>query len=342
MTTTLILEGTTAHRHHRERLESLAKEAVNNVSIASAYVTDYSILKLCGHCERRLLTSLNEMDIAAGATSIESLRCLLENGVVVRFLPSYPRFHAKTYIFGSSIAIVTSANLTTNALASNIEVGSQVTGKEAEELLEWFNRLWEKAAELTLEQLEKIHVKIQKIRREYVKFKRKVKQSLELPFESFDAVPQTDSVTELLVTAERYFVINTNRRYDKKTLTGGFLLEERMKEMEFAAAWEKFKSPAHMAQVEQGDAIFAYAKGVGIIGIGTAKSKYETRDLDARDRLRPPDDKNKIEWRVPTKWLVWRDAAEAYRFKAQNASFWRVTGADKDNLRNRIASHFLQ
>lgn len=282
------------------------------------------------------------MDIASGATSIESLRWLLENGVVIRFLPSSPRLHAKTYIFGSSIAIVTSANLTRKALESNIEVGSQVTGKEAEELLGWFNRLWESATELTLEQLEKISGNIQKIRREYVKFKQKAKQSLELPVEPANAVLQTDSVTKLLETAERYFVVNTNRRYDKKTLTGGFLLEERMKEMEFAAAWEKFKSPAHMAQVEQGDAILAYAKGVGIIGIGIAKSRYETRDLDAPDRLRPPDDKNKIEWRVPTKWLFWGDAAEAYRFKAQNASFWRVTGADKDKLRNKIASHFLQ
>src|SRR5271165_6596311 len=76
----------------------------------------------------RLLTSLVRMDIVSGATSLACLRSLIKAGVECSCLSRGPRLHAKVYIFGDQSAIVTSANLTTNALDRNIEVGVHVTG----------------------------------------------------------------------------------------------------------------------------------------------------------------------------------------------------------------------
>jgi hypothetical protein len=342
MTQTLILEDGTNKRRHRQRLNTLATSSSNTVSVASAYVTDRDFFNLCKHCERRLLTSLNEMDIASGATSLESLRSILESGVAVRLLPAYPRFHAKTYIFGNWIAVVTSANLTRSALESNIEVGAELSGEKAEVLLKWFNRLWESATTLTLEQLTEIAANTDKLRREYVKFKSKAKRTLKIKSKSLPKDVYTDSVSILLDSAERFFVINTNRRYDYKTSTHGFGLEEKMNELGLATAWENFKFPSHMEQVEAGDAIFAFAKGVGILGIGIATSKCEIRDSTATDRLRVFDDDNKLEWRVPTKWLVWVDAPDALPYNAPNFTFWNVTGHDYAELRHDVAEHFLK
>lgn len=342
MTQTLILEDGTNERHHRQRLAALATSSRGTICVASAYVTDRDFFNLCKNREGRLLTSLNEMDIASGATSLESLRSILESGVAVRILPAYPRFHAKTYIFGDSAAVVTSANLTRSALESNIEVGAELSGEQIEVLRNWFDALWASATALTLEQLSEIAAQTAKLRREYVEFKTKAKRSLKIKTKPLPKKAYADSVSALFDSAERFFVINTNRRYDHKTSTGGFGLEEKMNELGLATAWENFKFPGHMKQVEAGDAIFAFAKGVGIIGIGVATAGCEVRDETATDRLGKFDDHNAPEWRVPTKWLVWVDAPDAMRYNSPNFTFWNVTDNDYADLRHDVAAHFLQ
>ena len=342
MTQTLILEAGTNERQHRQRLGVLSASTDGKIRVASAYVTDRDFFNLCENRERRLLTSLNGMDIASGATSVESLRSILESGVAVRILPTYPRFHAKAYMFGDCAAVVTSANLTRSALESNIEVGAELSGAQVISLCKWFDALWASASELTVEHLSNIAAQAASLRREYARLRAKAKQSIKPEARPLPKQVYTDAVSALFDGAERFFVINTNRRHDYKTSTGGFGLEEKMNERGLATAWEDFKFPSHMEQVEAGDAIFAFAKGVGIIGIGAATAGCEVRDGTATDRLPAFDDHLAREWRVPTKWLVWVDAADAMPYKSPHFTFWNVSGNDYAGLRRDVAEHFLQ
>ena len=132
-------------RLHRRRLQDLIESTQGTLRVASAYVTDRDLLTTLKNRKVCLLTSLSLMDIASGATSIDALRSLIKSGVECRCLPERPRLHAKVYIFGSSSAVVTSANLTGSAFDSNIEVGVHIRGENARQLTAWFDGFWRKA-----------------------------------------------------------------------------------------------------------------------------------------------------------------------------------------------------
>ena len=115
-----------------------------------------------------------------------------------------------------------------------------------------------------------------------------------------------------------------------------------MHSRDYAAAWETFKFPSHFQQVEPGDAIFAFAKGVGIIGSGRAKTRCEKLKPGDPDRLRPaPPDSDAHEWRVPVDWLAWCDDDDAFRYKSPNSTFWNVSEDRYSDLRKGIKKHFL-
>lgn len=122
----VIAEYDKAGRQHRVRLRDLLNKTDGLVRIASAYVTDTDLLTGLRAKNVQLLTSLSRMDIITGASSLDSLRFLIDSGVDCRCVSRRPRLHAKVYIFGGQSAIITSANLTWNALDSNIEVGVRV------------------------------------------------------------------------------------------------------------------------------------------------------------------------------------------------------------------------
>jgi hypothetical protein len=140
----LILEDGSSQRKHRKCLNSLLASTKGMLRIASAYVTDRELLTGTPDRERRLLISLLPMDVASGATSIETLGTLIKSGVNCRRLSERPRLHAKVYIFGTSSAVITSANLTGSAFDSNIEVGVEVNADQVNQLAAWFDTLWEK------------------------------------------------------------------------------------------------------------------------------------------------------------------------------------------------------
>ena len=127
---TVIAENDGGQRQHRHRLRDLLETTNGPVRIPSAYVTDTALLTSTKNRKVQLLTSLSPMDIVSGAPSLESLALLLKSGVYCRCVSGGPRLHAKVYIFGDESAVVTSANLTRNALNSNIEVGIQLTGSQ--------------------------------------------------------------------------------------------------------------------------------------------------------------------------------------------------------------------
>ena len=81
------------------------------------------------------------------------LRTLLESGAAVRGLRA---LHAKLYVFGDSVAIVTSANLTVSGLDSNPEFGLVTEDPAAiRSCLDHFEALWHRARDdLRIDQVE--------------------------------------------------------------------------------------------------------------------------------------------------------------------------------------------
>ena len=281
----LILEDGIPDRRHKARLIELMSSTTGIIRIASAYVTERQVLTSQPERDRRLLISLLPMDVASGAMSIESLCALLESGVECRVLPQRPRLHAKVYIFGSSIAVVTSANLTRSALDSNIEVGVELQGNETKTLTVWFDQLWSIASPLTVKQLADVQVQTAALRREFMKLKQIAKRKSPDLKTSKSKLVLSDSLQQLLANAPRFFVCNSDRVQGDRTPTWGFVLEEEMHNRGFATAWEDFKFPSHMEKVEPGDAIYMFAKGVGIIGIGIATGTYEKLDSGQDGRV---------------------------------------------------------
>lgn len=326
-------------RQHRLRLRRLLQSTDGPVRIASAYVTDREFLIGGGALDVRLITSLSPMDIASGATSLETLRALIESGVKCRFLPDRPRLHAKVYVFGAKSAVVTSANLTESGLDLNIEVGVEVGDENVQGLIEWYDRLWAIARPLRKTQLSELKRKAVLLRRDYVKLKKKSIQRLMLSTGRSATVTVRDELLDLFKNANRFFVCNTDRRHGKRTATGGYLLEEEMHDRGYAAAWWSFRFPDDMKEVQPGDAIFMFAKRVGIIAIGRAASPFEILEPGNPNRIDLGEYREDEEWRVPVHWMDWRDEVDAYRWTAGNWTFRNVS--DDVDLRGRVRQHFL-
>lgn len=67
-----------------------------------------------------LLTSYKLNNFHRNSSDLTALKSFIKNRIAVR---NYPRLHAKTYIFDSRQAIITSANLTLGGLRGNYECG---------------------------------------------------------------------------------------------------------------------------------------------------------------------------------------------------------------------------
>ena len=88
----------------------------------------------------QVITRYSLSDFAEGVSDIEALRLLLDAGASVRGIR---HLHAKLYIFGSSRAIITSANLTQSALHRNHEFGIVTEDPAAlKHCLAYFNEFW--------------------------------------------------------------------------------------------------------------------------------------------------------------------------------------------------------
>jgi hypothetical protein len=335
-----VLEDGSPARLHRARLDALLASTKGTIRVATAYVTDGKLLGRPDHRERRLLISLTPMDVASGATNLGVLASLITTGVRVRVLPSSPRLHAKVYAFGLSRAVVTSANLTERAFGSNIEAGIEVPIERVPLIVDWFDELWRRASTLTVGELSKLENRTRALRAQYRRLKLKAQARLRLPRRPTQETGLHHPLKELFTPSRRCFVCNTDRLDGRRTPTNGFLLEEKMHDSGFAAAWEEFKFPNHMEQVKAGDAILMFARGVGIIGIGIAKGPYKTLLPGDPKRLGAGPWLSKVtEWRIPVDWLEW-DQADAFRCSGQRATFYDVSGLKYDALRAGVLKHF--
>ena len=102
----------------------------------------------------QVITRFNLADFADGVNDIGALRLLLDSGAVVRGIRG---LHAKLYMFGTSRAIVTSANLTGAGLSTNREFGIVTEDPAAiERCLAYFESLWPLAGpDLERQQLDR-------------------------------------------------------------------------------------------------------------------------------------------------------------------------------------------
>lgn len=327
----VIAENEKSRRQHRTRLLDLLKKTDGLVRIASAYVTDTDLLAGLGTRNVHLLTSLSRMDIITGASSLDSLRLLIEDGVHCRCLTRGPRLHAKVYIFGEEWAVVTSANLTWNALDSNIEVGVQLGGSAVNELGLWFDTLWNRSIPLDPKEISRWQQDTNGLRSEYAALRKKAATKQMPRSEARPALLSPKQFDSLFDKENRFYVCNTDRRWSP-------VAEKRMRQRGYAAAWEDFRHPSHMQGVEPGNAIFMYAKGVGILGIGQARSSHEVLQPGNPDRLRKG---STPEWRIPVNWLAWEDDdGDAFLWKSPNVTFFEVSDDKYRALRDGIERHF--
>lgn len=328
----LLAEASGTQRLHRKELKHLFETTKGPMSIASAYVTDTDLLGAVKDREVRLLTSMARMDFISGASSLDALTRLVKKGVKCRCVSDGPKLHAKVYIFGDQTAVVTSANLTRYGLDSNIEVGVRLGGGATHELTQWFDALWGTADVLDLPTLFEWQQDTAALRIEYSALRKKAMSKPTLPNEVHPAVASVKGLSDLFDNANRFFVCNTNRKYSD-------VAERNMRQRNHATAWEEFKFPAHMEKVKQGNAIFMFAKGVGIIGIGRAKAPPEVLEPDDPDRVGDSDER---EWRVPVDWLAWiEDDADAFSWESPNFTFFDVSSEKYSDLRDGVRKHFL-
>jgi len=300
------------------------QQSKGTVRIASAYVTDTLLMSGMEGRDLRLLTYLSAMDIIAGASSLVSLTKLIAAGVQCRYISKGPRLHAKVYLFDDQSAVVTSANLTRKALESNLEVGVHLSGAAATPLISWFDSLWYKADKLDLATISRWSRETEVERNEYSVLRKRFEKLPLLP------VGPTTKLLDIFEAGERFFVCNTNRRYSHED-------EMHMYNRGYAVAWEQFHYPSHMEKVENDDVIFMYAKSVGFIGIGQARSRCQILEPGDPDRVTAG---NTREWRVPMVWLAWNENS-AYRWPSPNSTFFEVSGEQYKQLRNDLKNHFL-
>ena len=102
-------------------LEDALRLNVGDVLLVSPFIKARAVEPLLDHCANsRVITRFSQQDYVDRISDIAALRLLLEAGAAIR---GVRHLHAKLYVFGSSRAIVTSANLTWAGLNSNHEFG---------------------------------------------------------------------------------------------------------------------------------------------------------------------------------------------------------------------------
>lgn len=121
----------------------------NNINIAVAFLTDISVLEHLSSqgCRVRIVVRLGF------PTAPNALEALLKiPNIEARFF-SDRSFHPKLYIFGTSGALVGSANLTNSAMTTNQEIMVHIDAEDNifTDLVDLFSEYWEESKVLTQE-----------------------------------------------------------------------------------------------------------------------------------------------------------------------------------------------
>ena len=124
----------------------------NNINIAVAFLTDTSVLESLSKqgCKVRIVVRLGF------PTSPKALESLLKiSNIEARFF-SDRSFHPKLYIFGTSGALVGSANLTKSAMTTNQEIMIHIDAEDSifTELVDLFSEYWAESKVLTQQNVD--------------------------------------------------------------------------------------------------------------------------------------------------------------------------------------------
>ena len=124
-------------------LTSAIRADPREVRIVCPFIKEGALRHLLSHRlgDVQVITRFNLADIADGASDVKALRMLLDAGASIRGVRN---LHAKLYLFGTSRAIITSANLTEAALTRNQEFG--VVADDAAVIAacrDYFDGLWQ-------------------------------------------------------------------------------------------------------------------------------------------------------------------------------------------------------
>ncbi len=130
------------HENWAAEFERALRVDRSELRIVCPFIKVGALDRLLALCPERIrvITRFNLNDFAVGVSDISSLRALLEHGASVRGIR---HLHAKFYVFGQGVAIVTSANLTRAGLASNHEFGLVTEDRDAiASCCRYFDDLW--------------------------------------------------------------------------------------------------------------------------------------------------------------------------------------------------------
>lgn len=103
------------------------KDSKNEIYLCAPFIKE-KIAREILNCKKtsvrlNVITASNISNYVSGASDISALKLLVENSAVIY---NFQNLHAKIYLFDVDTAIVTSANLTPNAMYNNFEYGLMI------------------------------------------------------------------------------------------------------------------------------------------------------------------------------------------------------------------------
>ncbi len=178
MNVSLYSNRNSQHDFIQNAINTLITKA-NNINIAVAFLTDTNVLENLSKqgCKVRIVVRLGF------PTSPNALESLLKiSNIEARFF-SDRSFHPKLYIFGSSGALVGSANLTHSAMTTNQEIMVHIDAEDNifTELVDLFSEYWAEAKVLTpqtVEEYKKIYDSFKSLSSDVSKLEREVHKKI--------------------------------------------------------------------------------------------------------------------------------------------------------------------
>lgn len=138
----------------KEELNDALAADSSHVRIISPFIKATAIRELlaCKPGKLQVITRFNLADFADRVSDVDALRQLIKVGAQVRGIKN---LHAKLFVFGSTRAIITSANLTEAGLNRNLEFGVISEDAAAVDVcLDYFAKLWDKARNVGLQEID--------------------------------------------------------------------------------------------------------------------------------------------------------------------------------------------
>jgi hypothetical protein len=155
----------TDHDHGAELREMLAE--AQSLDVICPYLREHQVEEIIGSADLasiRVITLWSPQAFLSGATELQASKLLLRLGAQIRGVRA--GLHAKVFIVKGTTALVTSANLTTGGMASNLECGISIERQDISELSDRFALEWSRSAPITEEMIDSMLEELDRRRQE--------------------------------------------------------------------------------------------------------------------------------------------------------------------------------